>query len=143
MKGWNCESLLQSLKLDSSMSNAVTLTGYVPDEFLPYLYSTATGFVYPSIYEGFRLAGAGGMACGAPVITSNTSSLPEVAGDAAILVAPTDVDAIAYAMRRLAFEPEQTATRRTLSSPASLAIYLAKKQRKRHWMFIGKLFTAT
>ena len=68
---------------------------------LAALYSLATVFAYPSLWEGFGLPVLEAMACGTPVLTSNVSSLPEVAGDAAVLVPPTDVDAIADGLRRL------------------------------------------
>lgn len=79
----------------------VTFTGYVADEHLPALYAGADLFAFPSLYEGFGLPVLEAMACGTPVVTSNTSSLPEVAGDAALLVDPLDVAAIADAMRRV------------------------------------------
>ena len=82
------------------------LLGHIPQEHLPALYSAATAFVWPSLMEGFGLPPLEAMACGAPVLTSNTSSLPEVAGDAAILVDPLSVDAIADAMRALARNAE-------------------------------------
>jgi glycosyltransferase involved in cell wall biosynthesis len=65
------------------------------------LYSACTVFVYPSLYEGFGLTPLEAMACGAPVICSNTSSLPEVVGDAAIPIDPLDVNSIASAMSRV------------------------------------------
>lgn len=68
----------------------VILTGYVSDEDLPKLYRQATAFVYPSLFEGFGLPPVEAMACGTPVITSNVSSLPEVTGDAALLIDPLD-----------------------------------------------------
>ena len=80
----------------------VHLTGYVKDEALPALYSGALGVVYPSLYEGFGLPPLEAMSCGAPVVTSSTTSLPEVTGDAAVLVDPLDVGAIAAAMLRVA-----------------------------------------
>jgi len=80
----------------------VHLTGYVRDESLPALYSGALALVYPSLYEGFGLPPLEAMACGTPVITSRTTSLPEVTGDAAILVDPLDVDQIASAIARIA-----------------------------------------
>lgn len=67
-------------------------TGYIPDEDLPYLYSGADFFVYTSKYEGFGLPVLEAMKCGLPVITSNVSSLPEVAGNAALYVRPDSVD---------------------------------------------------
>ncbi len=79
----------------------VFFTGYVRDEDLPALYSGALAFVYPSLYEGFGLPPAEAMACGTPVITSNGTSLPEVVGDAAVLVDPEDVSSIADAMLRV------------------------------------------
>jgi glycosyltransferase involved in cell wall biosynthesis len=79
----------------------VHLTGYVGDESLPALYSGAVALVYPSLYEGFGLPPLEAMACGTPVITSRTTSLPEVTGDAAILVDPLDLDQIASAIARI------------------------------------------
>lgn len=83
-------------------SAQVEIVGYVPDEDLPHEYRQADVFVYPSIYEGFGLPVLEAMACGTPVVTSTGGSLPEVAGDAAILVNPFDVSAIAAAIRRVA-----------------------------------------
>ncbi len=80
----------------------VRLPGYVADEHLPALLSTATAFVWPSLFEGFGWPPLEAMACGAPVITSSTSSLPEIVGDAAITVTPDDVGALADAMRQIA-----------------------------------------
>jgi glycosyltransferase involved in cell wall biosynthesis len=76
--------------------------GRVPEADLPALLGGATAFVYPSLYEGFGLPVLEAMAAGTPVVTSNVSSLPEVAGDAALLVDPHDVEALASAMARLA-----------------------------------------
>jgi glycosyltransferase involved in cell wall biosynthesis len=75
--------------------------GYVAEGDLPALYAGATAFVFPSLYEGFGLPVVEAMAWGTPVITSSVSSLPEVAGDAAVLVDPYDVDGLARAMQRL------------------------------------------
>ena len=75
--------------------------GYVPDNDLPSLYGNAVAFVFPSLEEGFGLPVLEAMACGAPVITSNRSSLPEVAGQAGLLVDPLDVGAIAHALMTL------------------------------------------
>ena len=77
-------------------------TGYVDDEDLAALYSGATLFIYPSLYEGFGLPPLEAMQCGTPVVTSNVSSLPEVVGDAAITVDPYDVNAAAGAIERIA-----------------------------------------
>jgi len=84
----------------------VVFTGYVSQEKLPCLYRNADLFVFPSLYEGFGLPVLEAMACGTPVITSNTSSLPEVAGDAAVLVDPYSVEDIADAMERVLTDPD-------------------------------------
>ena len=81
-------------------SNVVNL-GYVADEDMPYLYNLADLFVYPSLYEGFGLPPLEAMACGCPVITSNTSSMPEVVGDAGIMVDPYDVSGLAKSIHKV------------------------------------------
>ncbi|MCM8761941.1 MAG: glycosyltransferase family 4 protein [Candidatus Omnitrophica bacterium] len=88
-------------RLPSDIKEDIIFTGYVPVEDLPYLYSAAEFFIYPSLYEGFGLPVLEAMACGCPVITSNTSSLTEVAGDAGILINPYNVDEMAENMERL------------------------------------------
>ena len=89
----------------------VHLTGYVREELVPALYSGALAFIFLSEYEGFGLPPLEAMACGVPVICSNRASLPEVVGDAALLVDPTDLDAIRAALHTLV---EDTALRETL-----------------------------
>jgi len=84
-----------------NLERDVVFTGYVPDEDLPGLYNAADLFVFPSLYEGFGIPPLEAMACGTPVITSNTSSLPEVVGDVEIMVDPYDVDGLAEAMYRV------------------------------------------
>jgi glycosyltransferase involved in cell wall biosynthesis len=79
----------------------VRFFGFVPDATLAILYRLARVFVFPSLYEGFGLPPLEAMASGTPVITSNVSSLPEVVGDAAMLIDPYEPDAIAGAMRRV------------------------------------------
>jgi glycosyltransferase involved in cell wall biosynthesis len=76
-------------------------TGYVAQEDLPALYSGAEIFAYPSLYEGFGLPPLEAMASGVPVLTSNTSSIPEVVADAGVLVDPTDIDSIQEGLSRL------------------------------------------
>ena len=83
------------------LENVVRFLGPVPEADLPALYSGATLFVFPSLYEGFGLPVLEAMACGVPVICSNTSSLPEIAGQATIMVDPLDVDELAAAMERV------------------------------------------
>jgi glycosyltransferase involved in cell wall biosynthesis len=79
----------------------VRFLGYLPDQTLAILYRLASVFVFPSLYEGFGLPPLEAMASGTPVVTSNVSSLPEVAGDAAVLVDPYDVDSIVDGLRRV------------------------------------------
>ena len=86
---------------DLDLQDDVIFTGYVPEEDLPALYNGASLFVYPSFYEGFGLPPLEAMQCGCPVITSNTSSLPEVVGNAGIMVDPNDVDELAKQMERV------------------------------------------
>jgi glycosyltransferase involved in cell wall biosynthesis len=83
------------------LAGAVRFTGYLDDADLPALYSAAEAFVFPSLYEGFGLPPLEAMACGAPVIASNASSLPEVVGSAALLVDPHDSGALAAAIERV------------------------------------------
>lgn len=97
-KGWLHGGFFRRLR-ELGLEDEIILTGYVPDEDLPALYSAADLFVYPSLYEGFGLPVLEAMACGAPVITSNVSSLPEVAGEAALLVDPTSVEELVAATR--------------------------------------------
>ena len=80
--------------------------GYVSEELLPGLTAGATAFVYPSLYEGFGFPVAQAMAAGAPVVTSNSSSLPEVAGDAALLVDPHSAAEIKAALERVLISPD-------------------------------------
>ena len=100
--GWRTETLLAALEEARPCRDAIVLTGFVPDEDLAALYSGAQAFVYMSWMEGFGLPPLEAMQCGVPVICSNTSSLPEVVGDAGLLLAPDDLDGIAAAMSSLA-----------------------------------------
>ena len=84
----------------------VRFFGFVPDKTLAVLYRLARAFVFPSLYEGFGLPPLEAMASGTPVITSNLSSLPEVVGDAALLIDPYDASAIADAMRRVLLDSD-------------------------------------
>ncbi len=100
-RGWKIDRLLDEILQDPGLRDRIILTGYVADADLAALYGGALAFVYPSLYEGFGLPPLEAMQCGLPVITSNTSSLPEVVGDAGIMVDPQDSDALAGAMLRL------------------------------------------
>jgi glycosyltransferase involved in cell wall biosynthesis len=96
--GWAGEKTLARL---ASRPPGVRYLGYVPEDELPGLMAGATAFVYPSLYEGFGLPVAQAMAAGVPVITSNTSCLPEVAGQGALLVDPRSASDIRAAMEKL------------------------------------------
>ena len=89
-----------------SAGDAIQILGYVPDEIVPHLYRGATALTFPSLFEGFGLPVVEAMACGTPVITSNVTSLPEVAGDAALMVNPTEESDIARAIVEIANEDD-------------------------------------
>jgi glycosyltransferase involved in cell wall biosynthesis len=97
---WKSESSKKFVE-QHNLKSYVHFLGYIPDEDLPALYNGADLFVFPSLYEGFGLPVLESMACGTPVVTSNTSSLPEVAGDAAYLVDPQNVEEIADALKHV------------------------------------------
>ncbi|MGC8826329.1 MAG: glycosyltransferase family 4 protein [Anaerolineae bacterium] len=104
-KGWYYQDVYQAVQRAELMERVV-FTGYVPADELPFLYNAATLFVYPSLYEGFGLPPLEAMACGTPVVASDRSSLPEVVGDAGVLVNPTEPAAIAQALRALLLDEE-------------------------------------
>ena len=99
-KAWKFDDEL-ALVAELGMQDRVQYLGYVNAEHLPALYSLAAVFAFPSLHEGFGLPVIEAMACGAPVLTSNSSATAEVAGDAAILVDPLSVDAIHDGLRRM------------------------------------------
>ncbi|MEO8435004.1 MAG: glycosyltransferase family 1 protein [Pyrinomonadaceae bacterium] len=97
---WLYDETLQAAK-QHGFTDDIIFTGYVPEADLPPLYSGATCFVYPSYFEGFGLPVLEAMQCGTPVIAGNRTSLPEVVGDAGILVDPFDKTALAQAIGRV------------------------------------------
>ena len=97
-KGWQDSKIFETYKKLRFTERQVKFLGYVPDEDMPRLYSGAELFVFPSFYEGFGLPPLEAMAFGCPIITSNTSSLPEVVGDAGIMVGPSDTRGLAKAI---------------------------------------------
>lgn len=103
--------------LPPEIQKRIITPGYIPDEDVAALYSGALALVFPSLYEGFGFPVIEAMRCGTPVICANTSSLPELAGDAAIQVDPLDISAVAAAMSRLAAD---SALRQTLSAKGKL-----------------------
>lgn len=95
--GWDFEQVKEQVK-DLGLQDRVHFMGYVSDQDLKELYSRASTFVYPSLFEGFGLTILEAMAIGCPVISSNRTSLPEVAGDAALLVDPEKISEISDAL---------------------------------------------
>lgn len=105
-KGWKFSSLYQLLENDPYLRERVCFLGYVEDKDLPSVYQGASMLVYPSLYEGFGLPPLEAMAAGIPVVASKISSLPEVVGDAGLLVDPYSIEEIAGAMGRILREPD-------------------------------------
>ncbi len=99
-KGWLYDAVFQRLEA-LGLRERVRFVGYLDEEELPLWYAAATVFVFPSIYEGFGMPPLEAMACGTPVVASNTSSLPEVVGDAGLTVSPYDPAALAAAISRV------------------------------------------
>jgi len=104
-KGWLYKRIFREIK-SSNMTQSIRLLGVVRDEELPLLYNCADLFVYPSLYEGFGLPPLEAMACGVPIITSNTSSLPEVVGNAGIMIDPSDIESLSDEMYRVLKDKE-------------------------------------
>jgi alpha-1,3-rhamnosyl/mannosyltransferase len=102
------DNLAHSLKIE----NRIIWLGYVPDNLLPNLYSEATAFIFPSLYEGFGLPIIEAMACGCPVISSNRSSLPEIGGETALFFDPMEISDMAESIRKVS---EDTEFRQTLA----------------------------
>ncbi len=120
-KGWLYARLFASIDR-LGIADEVIFTGFVPDEDLPYIYDGASVFAYLSFFEGFGLPPLEAMACGIPVVTSNTTSLPEVVGDAGITVPPADTEQVAAALARILDDPE-------------LAVALGKRGKERSGLF--------
>jgi glycosyltransferase involved in cell wall biosynthesis len=99
-KGWLYDDVHAAVDR-LGLRDRVVFPGFVRDEDLPSLYTMAAAFAYPSLYEGFGLPVLEALACGTPTVCSDSSSLPEVAGDAALLVHPNDVDGLARALTRI------------------------------------------
>jgi len=99
-KGWQFQPIFETVK-KMRLDQNIIFTGYVPDDDLADIYNAADIFVYPSLYEGFGIPPLEAMACGVPTITSNVSSLPEVAGNACILINPNDTEEIEQSVFKL------------------------------------------
>ena len=110
-RGWQDQEVFDLVK-QLGLEEHVRFPGYIPADDLASWYSAATTFIYPSRYEGFGLPVAEAMACGTPVITSSVSSLPEVVGEAGLLIDPEDIAGLAAAIMRITSDSD---LRRTLS----------------------------
>ena len=107
-KGWMIDRFLNDVEKNGKFKRNIVVTGFLKDDELRVLYSNALSFVYTSFYEGFGLPVLEAMQCGAPVIVSNRSSIPEVVGNAGILVNPLEIDEVCEAMLKIY---EETYTR--------------------------------
>ena len=121
-KAWKSASIFQRLH-DLGLESDVVMTGFVDEDDLPALYSGADAFAFPSLYEGFGLPPLEAMACGTPVVTSNSSSLPEVVGGAGLMIDPGDAKALADAIEHLVTD------RATHAKFAALGLARAKQFR--------------
>lgn len=102
-KGWYYEGIFKTVE-ECGLQNDVIFTGYVPEKEVPLLMNGAMAFVFPSLYEGFGMPPLEAMACGTPVIVSNTASLPEVVGDTGILVDEKNIADISRSMETLSHD---------------------------------------
>lgn len=108
-KGWAYEAIFERVTT-LGLEQQVRFAGYVPDDDLPLWYNSAALLAFPSVYEGFGLPVAQAMACGTPVVAANTSAIPEVAGEAALLFDPQDVGSLARHIANVLDDPQLAAT---------------------------------
>lgn len=118
--GWHYQAILEQMK-GPGLRERVRHIGYVSDSHMPTLYSLASVFVYPSAYEGFGLPVLEALACGVPVVSTRVSSIPEIAGEAAILLPPGDVPALEQALVALADDDHRQELARR--GPARAALF--------------------
>jgi len=132
-RGWLDNETLRAAQADE-LSPGIRFTGYVAEEHLNALYSGAICFVYPSYFEGFGLPILEAMKCGAPVIAGDRTSIPEVAGEAALLFDPFDTSSLVEALKRVLNDSE---FRRTLSTRGM------RRASKFHWKTTARLTLST
>jgi glycosyltransferase involved in cell wall biosynthesis len=104
-RGWLYDGIFRRVE-ELSLRKEVTFLGFLPEEHLPAIYCLSDLLVFPSLYEGFGLPPLEAMACGTPVVASDSSSLPEVVGDAGLMVQPDDTEALVEAIRRVLADSE-------------------------------------
>jgi glycosyltransferase involved in cell wall biosynthesis len=105
-KSWGCDYVHKAVEEMPDLQDRISITGWIDDDDLAPLYSGSIAFFYMSLYEGFGIPPLEAMQCGIPVVTSNTSSLPEVVGDAGIMLDPADADGLCQAMWQLYSQPD-------------------------------------
>ncbi|HEX5587437.1 MAG TPA: glycosyltransferase family 1 protein [Acidimicrobiia bacterium] len=127
--GWH-DGAVDAAIAASGVAERVVRTGYLPDDVVPALLRRAAAVVYPSLEEGFGLPALEALACGAPLVTTGGSSIEEFVGDAALLVAPGDTDALVAALRRVLVPHEASAL--AARGPAQAAPYTWRAAADRH-----------
>ena len=137
-QGWDFDKIFKAINLNPQFKNRIIFTGYVPDGDLAALYSGALAFVYMSLCEGFGLPPLEAMQCGTPVICSNTTSLPEVMGDAGILVSPTNQAEITGAMLNI-YKSESLTNALKLKSIDRASLFSWDKFAQQTWEVYQKI----
>lgn len=134
-KGWENQEIMQDIGKNKEY---IRYLGFVSDSELAHVYNLATVFIYPSLYEGFGLPPLEAMACGTPVIVSNVASLPEVCGDAALYVVPTDPIDIKNKILAIA-KDEKLREKLSQKSKAQAALFSWEKSASDHFEVIKKV----
>ena len=134
--GWKSERTMARLR---SGLPSVRYLGYVPESELPALTASATALAYPSLYEGFGFPLAQAMACGVPVITSNVSSMPEVAGEGGLLVDPRSLNELRDALLRVLTSPALRSDLGARGRARALAHYRWEKIARQSWAFFERV----
>jgi len=139
-EGWLFEKVYERIE-ELGLKDMVRLLGGVHDNALVGLYQGARAFAMPSLYEGFGLPALEALACGVPVLASNAGSLPEVVGDAGLLLDPHDVDAWARALERVLLDSKHVQLLRE-AGPRQAAPFTWKEAARRTWGLYGKVVEA-
>lgn len=137
-RGWYFEKIFDTVR-ELEVEDSVKFVGYVNDEDLPGYYNTAECFIFPSLYEGFGIPLLEAMKSGCPVITSNISSMPEVVGDAAILVNPSSPEELREAMETIIVSPDLVSELREKGLKQSEKFSWMSSAKELHQLFEGLL----